>query len=69
MLVQGGHLIGYFKEKLYGASLNYHPYDKKLYDLVRALQTWEHYLVSKEFIIHIDHESLKYLNGQHKLNK
>jgi len=25
--------------------------------------------VSKEFIIHSDHESLKYLNGQHKLNK
>ena len=34
-----------------------------------ALQTWEHYLVLKEFLIHSDHESLKYLKGQHKLNK
>jgi len=36
---------------------------------VRVLHTWEHYLVSKEFIIHNDHESLKYLKRQHKLNK
>ena len=36
---------------------------------MRALQTWKHYLVSKEFVIHSDHESLKYLKGQHKLNK
>jgi len=36
---------------------------------VHALHTWEHYLVSKEFIIHNDHESLKYLKSQHKLNK
>jgi len=35
----------------------------------KALQTWEHYLVSKEFVIHSDHESLKYLKSQHKLNK
>ena len=36
---------------------------------MRALKTWEHYLVSKEFVIHSDHDSLKYLKGQHKLNK
>ena len=27
-------------------------YDKELYTLVRALKTWEHHLVSKEFVIH-----------------
>jgi len=37
---------------------------KELYALARALQTWEHYLVSKEFVIHGDHESLKYIRGQ-----
>ena len=36
---------------------------------MRALKTWEHYLVYKELVIHSDHESLKYLKGQHKLNK
>ena len=56
-------------KKIQGATLNYPTYDKELYALVRALKTWEHYLVSKEFVIHSDHESLKYLKGQHKLNK
>nr|KYP34521.1 Retrotransposable element Tf2 [Cajanus cajan] len=69
VLLQGGHPIAYFSEKLKGATLNYPTYDKELYALVRALQTWEHYLVSKEFVIHNDHESLKYLRGQGKLNK
>jgi len=68
-LLQGGHPIAYFSEKLHGATLNYPTYDKELYALVRALKTWEQYLVSKEFVIHSDHESLKYLKGQHKLNK
>src|ERR1700751_3283149 len=29
----------------------------------------EHYLWPKKFVIHTDHESLKHLKGQHKLNK
>ena len=37
--------------------------------MVRALKTWQHYLLPKEFVIHSDHESLKYLKGQGKLNK
>ena len=36
---------------------------------MRTLQTWQHYLWPKEFIIHSDHESLKYLKSQGKLNK
>jgi len=51
-------------------SLSFYPtYDKELYALIRALQTWEHYLVSNEFVIHSDHESLKYIRGKSKLNK
>nr|KYP52749.1 Retrovirus-related Pol polyprotein from transposon 17.6 [Cajanus cajan] len=69
VLLQGGHPIAYFSEKLHGPTLNYPTYDKELYALVRALQTWEHYLVTREFFIHNDHESLKYLRGQGKLNK
>nr|KYP35911.1 Retrovirus-related Pol polyprotein from transposon 17.6 [Cajanus cajan] len=69
VLLQGGQPIAYFSEKLKGASLNYPTYDKELYALVRALQNWEHYLIPKEFVIHSDHESLKYLRGQGKLNK
>ncbi|RDX94726.1 hypothetical protein CR513_22863, partial [Mucuna pruriens] len=29
----------------------------------------DHYLLPKEFVVHSDHESLKHLRGQHKLNK
>ncbi|CAA7051439.1 unnamed protein product [Microthlaspi erraticum] len=61
--------IAFFSEKLGGATLNYPTYDKELYALVRALQTWQHYLWPKEFVIHTDHESLKHLKGQQKLNK
>ena len=58
VLIQGGHPITYFSEKLKGPILNYPTYDKELYALIHALQTWEHYLVTKEFVIHTDHESL-----------
>ncbi|KAK7379835.1 hypothetical protein VNO78_34255 [Psophocarpus tetragonolobus] len=69
VLLQDGHPIAYFSQKLSGAALNYSTYDKELYALVRALKTWQHYLLPKEFVIHSDHESLKYLKGQGKLNK
>ena len=67
VLMQEGRPIAYFSEKLSGAALKYPTYDKELYALVRALETWQHY--PKEFVIHTDHESLKHLKGQHKLNK
>jgi len=35
MLLQRGHPIAYFSEKLHGAALNYPTYDKELYALVR----------------------------------
>jgi len=69
VLMQEKKPIAYFSEKLNGAKLNYSTYDKELYALVRALEVWEHYLLPKEFVIHTDHESLKHLKGQGKLNK
>jgi hypothetical protein len=69
VFIQGGKPIAFFSEKLHGPTLNYSTYDKELYVLVRVLQTWQHYLWSKEFVIHSDHESLKYLKGQSNLNK
>jgi hypothetical protein len=49
--------------------LNYPTYDKKLYALVRALETWQHYLWPKELVIHTYHKSLKHLKGQGELNR
>jgi hypothetical protein len=48
--------------------LNYSTYDKKLYALVCTLEIWQHYLWPKEFVIHSDHESLKHIRSQGKLN-
>jgi hypothetical protein len=55
VLMQGGKPVAYFSEKLNGPVLNYSSYDKELYALIRSLQTWKHYLWSKEFVIHSDH--------------
>jgi hypothetical protein len=55
VLLQEVKPVAYFSEKLSGASLNYSTYDKELYALVRTLETWQHYLWPKEFVIHSDH--------------
>jgi hypothetical protein len=69
VLMQDRRPVAYFSEKLSGAQLNYPIYDKELYALIRVLQVWEHYLRPREFVIHSDHESLKYLKSQTKLNR
>jgi hypothetical protein len=69
VLIQDGKPVAYFSEKLHGPVLNYSTYDKELYALVRSLETWSHYLWPNEFVIHSDHESLKYLCSQNNLNR
>ncbi|XP_071928135.1 uncharacterized protein [Coffea arabica] len=69
VLLQEGRPVAYFSEKLNGAALNYSTYDKQLMALVRALQTWQHYLRPREFVLHTDHESLKHIKSQDKLSK
>jgi hypothetical protein len=68
VLLQEVKHVAYFSKKLIGTHLNYSIYDKELYALVRVLEVWQHYLLPKEFVIHSDHEVLKYLKSQGKLN-
>ena len=68
VLIQERRPIAYFSEKLSGPTLNYSVYDNELYALVRSFETWQHYLLPKEFVIHSDHESMKHHKGQLKLN-
>jgi hypothetical protein len=69
VLMQEKRPITYFSEKLNGATLNYPTYDKELYAVVRVLETWQHYLWPRKFVIHTDHQSLKHLKGQGKLSR
>jgi hypothetical protein len=69
VLMQNGRPVAYHSEKLDGACLNYSIYEKELFALVRVLEVWQHYLWTKEFVIHSDHESLKFLKSQANLNK
>jgi hypothetical protein len=69
VLSQEGHPIAFFSEKLNNGKLRYSTYDKEFYAIVRALQHWSHYLLNKEFILYSDHEALKHLNSQQKINR
>ena len=68
VLAQEKRPLAYFSEKLNEAKRTYSTYDKEFYALVRALEHWRHYLVGAQFILHSDYETLKFIQGQHKLN-
>ena len=68
MLTQEGRHIAYFSEKLSDARRKFSTYDKEFYAIIRVLEHWRHYLIGGEFILHLDYEALKFIQGQHKLN-
>ena len=68
VLSQGGKPIAFFSEKLNEVRRKYSTYDKEFYAIIRALGHWSHYLYPNEFVLFSDHEALKYLHAQHKLN-
>ena len=61
--------ITFFSEKLNETKLRYSTYDKEFYAIVQAIKYSSYCLAYKEFILHIDHETLKYLNSQSNVNK
>ena len=60
--------MAFFSEKCCDAKIKYSTYDKEFYAIIRCLEHYSHYLIAAEFIVHSDHEALKYIQGQHKLN-
>jgi len=68
VLSQERHPVAYFSEKLNEAKQKYSTYDNKFYVVVQALHYWCHYLLPQEFVLYSDHEALRYLNSQNKLN-
>ena len=47
----------------------YSIYDVELYVIIQALHHWRSCLIQRKFILNTDHEALKYVNSQAKLNK
>jgi len=68
VLSQEGWPLAYFCEKLNDAKEKYSSYDKEFHAIVGALEHSRHYSMGGEFILHSDHEVLKFIQGQHKLN-
>ena len=68
VLSQENHPIAFFSEKLNEARTRYSTYDKELYAVVQALRYWRHYLIPQEFVLFSDHEALRFLSSQKKLN-
>ena len=55
VLSQEKRLIAFFSEKLCKARDKWATYGKEFYAVVRALKTWEHYLIAKDFILYTNH--------------
>ncbi|GJV70978.1 RNA-directed DNA polymerase [Tanacetum coccineum] len=67
VLSQNNRPIAFFSEKFNEARRKYSTYDREFYAIVRTVEYWRHYLLPNEFILFLDHEALKFLNGQHTL--
>ncbi|CAL9007289.1 unnamed protein product [Prunus brigantina] len=69
VLSQEGRPIAFFSEKLNDTRQRYSTYDVEFYAIMQSLRQWRQYLIYKEFILYSDHEALRFINGQHKLNR
>ncbi|GKB12788.1 putative nucleotidyltransferase, ribonuclease H [Tanacetum coccineum] len=69
VLSQGGRPVAYFSKKLTGPKSRYTTYDLEFYAVVQAVKHWRHYLFHKEFVLFIDHDSLRHIHTLDKVSQ
>ncbi|MCO5575130.1 hypothetical protein L7F22_028927 [Adiantum nelumboides] len=67
ILLQEGHAIAYESHRLNSDEQILGIYEKELFAVLHALDSWKHYLLGTPFILQTDHQSLKYFMTQTKL--
>ena len=65
------HPCGYISHSFDATERNYEIYDRELFSIIRALETWRHYLLGSPFptVILSDHKNLTYWKEAQKLNR
>lgn len=64
VLLQQEHLIAYYSKKLSPLRQRASTYSEELWTITEAMHKWRHYLLDNEFVIRMDHCSLKNFLGQ-----
>ena len=68
LFLQERHVIAYESRRLNDHEKNLGICEKELLAILHALAMWKHYLLGTPFILHTDHQSLKYFLTQTKLS-
>ncbi|GJQ99379.1 putative nucleotidyltransferase, ribonuclease H [Tanacetum coccineum] len=68
VLSQGRQHVAYFCEKLTGRKSRYTTYDLEFYEVVQAVKHSRHYLFHKVFVLFTDHDSLRHIRTQDKVD-
>ena len=69
VLSQEGHPIAYESIRISPREKVLGIYEKELLAVIQALDSWKHYLLGTPFIIHTDHQSIKYFTTQTNLSE
>ncbi|MCO5566953.1 hypothetical protein L7F22_020636 [Adiantum nelumboides] len=65
VLMQDGRVVAYESRSLQGPENT----AKELLAVIHALLSWKHYLLGADFVVHTDHQTLRYFLAQAKLSE